>query len=159
VVIGAGGGARSVVFALAEAGADVSVCARDAGKAEELCRAVRAALPQARASAGRFPDELPRMTQTGARPELIVNATSLGLHEGDALPWTEGAMIGPGQVAYDLIYNRETEWLRLAREEGARGIDGLGMLAHQGARAFELWTGQVAPVEVMRRAAAGPRVT
>ncbi len=153
VVIGAGGAARAVAFALAQAGGEVMVCARDVGKAGALCEAVRAALPGARVSAWRFPDELPRLTQTA--PDLIVNATSLGLHEGDALPWVEGAAIGPGQVAYDLIYHRETEWLRLARAAGATAIDGLGMLVQQGAAAFELWTGVSAPVEVMRRAAEG----
>lgn len=155
IVIGAGGAARSVVFALTEAGSEVAVCARDASKAEELCRAVRAAHPGARVSAHPFPNALPSLTQATPQPELIVNATSLGLHEGDPLPWTEAAVIGPGQVAYDLIYHRETEWLRLARERGATTINGLGMLVHQGARAFELWTGASAPVDVMRAAAEG----
>lgn len=156
VVIGAGGAARSVVFALASVGGEVAVCARDTVKAEEVCRAVVAAHLGARVSAHRFPDALPALTQGALRPDLIVNATSLGLHEGDPLPWTEAAELGRGQVAYDLIYNRETEWLQLARERGATAIDGLGMLVHQGARAFELWTGARAPVDVMRTAAEKP---
>jgi shikimate dehydrogenase len=155
VVIGAGGAARSVIFALAQAGAEVSVAARNLNKAEALCRSVIAALPWARASARGFPNDLPAIMQSAPRPDLIVNATNLGLHEGDALPWHPGARFESGQVAYDVVYNRETEFLRLAREQGARAIGGLGMLIHQGARAFELWTGVAAPVEVMRIAARG----
>jgi shikimate dehydrogenase len=107
-------------------------------------------------SAHRFPDALPSITGATPRPDLIVNATSLGLHEGDSLPWAEGAEFGPGQIAYDLIYHRETEWLKLARSSGATANDGLGMLVHQGAAAFELWTGVRAPVDVMRAAAQRP---
>ena len=84
-----------------------------------------------------------------AEADLIVNATSLGLHEGDPLPWDAFVPFRPGQIVYDLIYNRPTELLALARSQGAAAIDGLGMLVHQGARAFELWTGVAAPVEVM----------
>lgn len=150
LVIGAGGAARAVVHALAESGATVQVAARNVAQAEALCQAIATARPAARVTAHRFPDDLPQMI--AQRPDLIVNATSLGLHEGDALPWVEGAEIGPGQVAYDLIYNRETEFLRLARASGAQAINGLGMLVHQGAAAFELWTGVSAPVEVMAAA-------
>ena len=132
----------------------MTVCARRAGQAEELLRAVAAALPDAagRLAARAFPDDLPALAEEA---DLIVNATSLGLHEGDPAPWTPAARLRPGQVAYDLIYNRKTEFLRLAAEQGAQAIDGLGMLVQQGARAFELWTGMAAPVDVMRAAAEG----
>jgi shikimate dehydrogenase len=60
-------------------------------------------------------------------------------------------------VAYDLIYGQQTPFLSLAAAGGARAIDGLGMLVHQGARSFELWTGLAAPVEVMAAAAAETR--
>ena len=56
-------------------------------------------------------------------------------------------------TVYDLVYNpRETQLLQRARAAGATGIDGLGMLVHQGAEAFRLWTGRDAPIEVMRQA-------
>ena len=85
-----------------------------------------------------------------------MNATSLGLHGDDPLPWHEDVRFRPQQVVYDLIYHRETELLKRAAEHGARAIGGLGMLVHQGARSFELWTGLPAPVEVMMAAAQRP---
>jgi shikimate dehydrogenase len=151
VVIGSGGAARSVVYALSEAGSAVTVCARNEAKAAALCAAVDQALPNraGRLSVAAFPSE---MGEAVRNVDLLVNATSLGLHEGDAAPWDSTVHLRPGQVAYDLIYSRETEFLKLAAEQGALAIDGLGMLVHQGARSFELWTGMAAPVEVMRAA-------
>jgi shikimate dehydrogenase len=153
LVIGAGGAARAVVHALAERGVEVAVAARSVERAELLCDELRRTGPGlASLSAYAFPGALAALAP---KADLIVNATSLGLHEGDELPWDPAAPLSSGQVVYDLIYNRETPFLRLARERGARAIDGLGMLVHQGAAAFELWTGQAAPVGVMRRAATG----
>lgn len=148
VVVGSGGAARAVAYALAEAGATVAVVNRTLDRALELCQTIVAALPDSasRLSAHRFPEAL---TELAAEADLIVNATSLGLHEGDPLPWDAMIAFRPGQVVYDLIYNRPTGLLSLARSQGAIAIDGLGMLVHQGAQAFELWTGQEAPVKVM----------
>ena len=101
------------------------------------------------AHAHAFPDAL---ADLAAEANLIVNATSLGLHEGDPLPWDTAIPFRPDQVVCDLIYNRPTELLARARAQGAIALDGLGMLVHQGARAFELWTGMAAPVEVMLEA-------
>lgn len=147
LVIGAGGAARAVVFALAEAGATVAIANRTVAGAAELCRMVMAALPTADVSAHPFPAALARLA---ADADLIVNTTSLGLHgDADPLPWDPAVSFRCDQVVYDLIYNVRTPFLRLAEAAGARAIDGLGMLVHQGARSFELWTGRPAPVEVM----------
>jgi shikimate dehydrogenase len=72
---------------------------------------------------------------------LIVNATSLGLHAGDPLPWDGATPFRPGQVVYDLIYHRPTELLALAQAGGATAINGLGMLIYQGALSAARWTG------------------
>lgn len=152
VVIGSGGAARSVVYALAEAGSAVTVVARDTGSAGALCEAIAQVTPQgaSQLQVAAFPSALAHVAPDA---DLLVNATSLGLHEDEALPWDPAVHFCPGQAAYDLVYNRDTEFLRQAREQGARAIAGLGMLVHQGAASFELWTGMAAPVEVMRRAA------
>ena len=99
-----------------------------------------AALPGAasRVSAHAFPGALPKLAPWA---DLVVNATSLGLHEGDPLPWAPDALFRPEQVVYDLIYNRPTELLALAGSQGTLAIDGLGMLVHQGAQAAARWTG------------------
>lgn len=147
IVIGAGGAARAVVYALAEAGARVAVVNRTVAAAEELCRIVSDALPGAELAAHPFPAALSALA---ADAGLIVNTTSLGLHgAADPLPWDPAVPFHPGQIVYDLIYHVRTPLLALAEAAGAQAIDGLGMLVHQGARSFELWTGRAAPVAVM----------
>jgi shikimate dehydrogenase len=139
LVIGAGGAARAVVYALAEAGASVAVVNRTPESAEELCRIVGGALPDADVSAHLLPDALSRLA---AEADLIVNTTSLGLHgDIDPLPWDAAIPFQPEQAVYDLIYNVRTPFLRLAAAVGAQAIDGLGMLVYQGARSAALWTG------------------
>jgi shikimate dehydrogenase len=92
------------------------------------------------------------------RVELVVNATPLGLsgrHAGaDALP-IDPRLLGPDQLLVDLVPNPAvTPLMRAAGQRGTRVAGGLGMLVHQGAAAFELWTGLPAPIAVMRAAAA-----
>lgn len=82
----------------------------------------------------------------------LVNATSVGMG-GDGLP-VPVEMLGPPQIVVDLVYHPvDTPLLRAARERGARAIDGVGMLVHQAALAFTLWTGVDAPIEAMNAAA------
>lgn len=160
LVIGAGGAARAIVYALAEAGAEVQVANRTLANALELCQTIGAVLPRASLSAHPFPQGL-RELAGGAN--LIVNATSLGLHGArDPLPWDRAVPFRQGQAVYDLVYSRSTEagpagetpFLSLAAQAGAITMSGLGMLVQQGARSFELWTGQRAAVEVMYTAIA-----
>jgi shikimate dehydrogenase len=84
--------------------------------------------------------------------DLVVNATSVGLQEGDSLGL--GAdLFSPRLHVYDTIYRpAETELLRVAESAGAKVANGLSMLLHQGAKAFEIWTKRKAPLAVMRRA-------
>jgi shikimate dehydrogenase len=147
-VIGAGGAARSVVLALAEAGSrEVVVVNRTIAAAE-----TSAALAPAIARVGRTGDV--------AAADMIVHATPLGMGESTELP-LDPRLLRPGQVVADLVYHpRRTPLLLAASERGCRTVDGLGMLVHQGARQFTLWTGVEAPRDVMRAAAeaslAGP---
>ena len=142
-VLGAGGAARAVVHALAGAGAkEVVVINRTALRAEEVATLA--------ATAGRVgtPADVEAV-------DLVVNATPLGLagSDGDALP-LDPDLLGPRQLVVDLVPNPAvTALMREALARGARVAGGLGMLVHQGALAFELWTGRPAPVEVMRAAA------
>ncbi|MGE5551674.1 MAG: shikimate dehydrogenase [Bacteroidota bacterium] len=87
--------------------------------------------------------------------DLIVNTTPLGMspHE-DAMPALPATVFHPGMILYDLIYRPAvTKLMRVAKEAGAKVSGGLGMLVHQGAISFELWTGKPAPVAEMRAAA------
>jgi len=151
LVIGAGGAARSVTYALAEVGMAVAVCGLETDQARHLCQVTTDALslPPGRLTAHIYPHALPELAPAA---RLIVNATSLGMCDGDAAPWDPSVPFRPDQVVYDLVYHRPTAFLARAAADGARTINGLGMLVHQGARSFELWTGQPAPVDVMRAA-------
>jgi shikimate dehydrogenase len=83
--------------------------------------------------------------------DLVVQATPLGMKPADVRPIGPGAF-RPGQLAFDLVYmHPETEFTRTAKGAGAKAANGLGMLLHQGARAFEIWTGLQPPVDVMRK--------
>ena len=152
VVIGAGGAARAVVLALADAGASrVSVVNRTPE------RAVTAAALAGRAGSVVPPGERALAKAVGSA-DLVVNATPFGMAgaspEG-AAPWLVAPqLLHEGQVAADLVYApRPTRWLVEAAAAGARGVDGLGMLVHQAAAQLVLWTGVPAPVEAMWEAA------
>jgi len=86
--------------------------------------------------------------------DLALNATSLGLAENDPLPLDEKQFsLRQARAVYDMNYRpAETPLLRAARAAGCRTANGLGMLLHQGAKALEIWSGQPAPVEIMRQA-------
>lgn len=129
VVLGAGGGARAVAHGVRAAGAaEIIVCARSPDKARD------------------FADEaLPWDAAAGAMADaaLLVNATPLGMsgyNSGHALP--DLAALPPGAVVCDIVYRPlHTDLLRAGAARGLRTVDGLGMLLHQAAAAFALWTG------------------
>jgi shikimate dehydrogenase len=84
------------------------------------------------------------------RSTLLINSTPLGMKENDALPFPS-AWIDPDWIVADLIYRPdETPLLSAAKKAGAKTISGAGMLLHQGALAFEIWTKEKAPLHVMR---------
>lgn len=151
LVLGAGGAARAIAYALVRSGAAVLVLNRTLARAQELCHGLAEALPDAQRGALE-PGGWERIPHAAGWADLIVNCTSLGLHEGDAMPWDPAAPLLPGQIVYDTIYNRPTELLAYARACGATAVAGLGMLVQQGALAFEMWTGLPAPVDVMAAA-------
>ena len=131
LVLGAGGAARAVAWALREAGAEVRIWNRTAARARALADELGAA-------AGR------------GDADLIVNATTVGLRADDSL---DGLPLPDARVVVDLVYgDAPTALCRWAEGAGARVVDGLEVLVAQGAAAFELWTGLPAPIDVMRAA-------
>lgn len=152
LVLGAGGSAHAVVLGLANAGVEVVVMTRREQAAwemrEQLRRGVSAALRI-------VVKPLATLAEVAPTVDLIVNCTPLGMHPNtNSTPWETDAPIPAMAVVYDLVYRpQETRFMREAKTAGARAIGGLGMLIYQGAAAFELWTGQTAPLEVMRAAA------
>lgn len=87
-----------------------------------------------------------------ADSDFLVNATPLGLKDSDPLI-VDADALHQNLIVYDLVYNpKETKLLKAASEKGSTAVSGMGMLLLQGAKAFEIWTGQKAPVEIMEKA-------
>jgi shikimate dehydrogenase len=153
LVLGAGGSARAIVYGLAQAGAHhITIANRSVARAEQLLADLRPFLDATTGAVIALPNGL---AETAEQVTLIVNCTSLGMTpHADTTPWPVELPLRPDQTVYDLVYNpAETRLLQQARAGGAQAIGGLGMLIWQGALAFEHWTGQPAPVAVMRAAA------
>lgn len=151
LVLGAGGSARAAIWALAGAGAEVSVWNRTEGRAAELAERFGAVVAEPDPDSGNLPLE---------RFEVVVNTTTVGLNAAaqpgadlkalklDVDGFTEGHLV------MDLVYGAApTELLAAAQARGASVVDGLEVLIHQGAASLRIWTGQEPPIEVMRTAA------
>ena len=158
VIMGAGGASRAVAYALASAGVSVTVLNRTLSRAESLIGELASLFSEVGTAVHSYtafplhPDTLYREVQSA---DLLVNATSVGMSpQSGRSPWPEGLSIPPTLMVFDLVYTPlETNLMHQARAAGARAIGGLGMLVHQGAAAWELWTAQKAPVEMMAAAA------
>jgi 3-dehydroquinate dehydratase / shikimate dehydrogenase len=139
LIVGAGGAARAVAFALARAGAAVRICARRPAKAEKLARAVGGAAVERRRLRGEFFD-------------AIINATPVGMY-----PHTEDSPLESRELncrlVFDSIYRpRRTKLLQLAEKRGIETVSGVEMFLAQGMAQWEIWMGERAPEEVMRHA-------
>ena len=130
LVLGAGGSARAVVWALLEQGADVAVLARTPARAEGMGA---------------------RVLTEPEPADLLVNCTPVGLDDPSAMPVSD---LRPFATVADMVYREGgTALTRAAEAAGKRSVDGLEILVHQGALSLERWSGRPAPVEAMRRAA------
>jgi 3-dehydroquinate dehydratase / shikimate dehydrogenase len=140
LIVGAGGAARAVALALAQAGATVCICARRKNRAAELARAVHG-------------EVVPRQRLPHEFFDAIVNATPVGMH-----PRIHDSPLDAGdlncRLVFDTIYRpRATRLLQLAKRRGIETVSGVEMFVAQGTAQWEIWTGERAPVEAMRRAA------
>ena len=142
LVYGAGGAARAVLLALARAGVErVTIAVRVPERARDMLEEVEDWAPTVHV--------VRWDSAAGVRADLIVNASPAMLQREPALP-----DVGPETVVLDLVYRpADTGLVRLARSRGAAAFGGLGMLLHQAALSFELWTGQFPPIDVMSAAA------
>jgi shikimate dehydrogenase len=141
LVLGAGGAGRAAVWALKTAGAEVAVWNRTPERAHRLAAELGA-----------------RAVDRAEPAEIVVNCTSVGLHDPDAtfkaLP-LHADSLGAGSLVVDMVYRAGgTRLLEAARTRGAGVVDGLEILIAQGAASFERWTGLEAPREAMRAATA-----
>lgn len=156
LLLGAGGAARAVISAFGMNGAKrIAVTNRTRDKAEKL----------AEEFAGLFPDTSIYPVDSGdagavakelGLTDVIVNSTSGGMEGSRELEFNIEAL-RDGAAVYDLVYKpRETRLVKEAKALGHKAVGGLGMLLYQGALSFEIWTGETAPVGVMRKAISRP---
>ncbi len=163
LLLGAGGAARAALWALAQLGLEVTISARRDEKATELAAGgsrpsspSRDGSPSAASGEGRGgggPVAVLSWTEArrdSASFDAVVNATSIGLHQGGPCP----VPLRSGQVVLDFVYG-DTPFARAAEEAGAVLVSGEEVLLRQGALAFEIWTGRPAPEAAMRSALDG----
>ncbi|MDP2166860.1 MAG: shikimate dehydrogenase [Thermodesulfovibrionales bacterium] len=141
LIIGTGGAARAISYYLCQEASKVFLFDIDTGKAEKLVRDLL--------SVG-MTVYVPQSLDIAKGMDIIINATPLGLKESDSLP-IDINLIYPPLIVVDLIY-KETPLLREAKKKGCKTLNGMGMLLWQGVFAFELWTGEMPPVDVMQKA-------
>jgi shikimate dehydrogenase len=158
LLLGAGGSARAVVYALLQRGlAHLTIWARNPARAAEL--AAHAQTLSSSLTIPQFPNSPLTINHSpftiNHSPALIINTTPLGMWPHvNASPWPADLPLPAGALVYDLVYRPErTLFLQQAEAAGCAVQGGLEMLVVQGAAAFELWTGQKPPLEVMMAAA------
>jgi len=145
LLLGVGGAGRTAALKLAsENVAELFLVNRTEEKADAVAGEIIEDFPSVKVSVG-YPK---------TNVDLILNATSLGLKADDDLPLAEKQFsLKRARAVYDMIYRpAETKLLAASKSAGCKTANGLGMLLHQGAKAFEIWTGKPAPLAVMRRA-------
>jgi shikimate dehydrogenase len=161
MILGAGGAARAIALQCAKENCERLVIAnRSLDKAQKLADDLRDffAGPKVLGPVARLQpiplEEAAIRFQVG-HVDLVVNATPIGLNRGDPSP-IPARLLAPHLMIYDTIYSAErTPLVSAATEAGARAVNGLSMLLHQGALAFEIWFQREAPLDVMRKAIGG----
>ena len=153
-IVGAGGAARAVAFALADDGTtEIVIFNRTHDRADALAKAVGAA-----SSTSCVGVSLDDPDQLVGEFDLVVQCTTIGMKGGSGEGGVPPAarLISPNTLVCDLVYNPLiTPFLRIAQDRDAKVMNGMGMLIYQGAAAFELWTGREAPIAEMYHAAVG----
>lgn len=151
LILGAGGAARAVAFQLTQEGvAAIMIANRSPARAKRLVRDLQR--PTIRCAASVLPWTETALRAGVRQTDIVVNATSVGMGPADP-PLLPSNVLRSAHIVYDLVYQPPvTSLLKQAQAAGAQAINGLGMLIHQGALSFEIWTGRRPPVEVMQEA-------
>ncbi len=150
VILGAGGASRGISFILAERGASLVILNRNLARAAELSRRISQVFREVEALA--FDAE--NLAMALERADILINTTSVGMiPDVDETP-VPAQLLKPGLMVADIVYNPlRTRLRKEAEAAGAQTVSGIDMLAWQGALAFEKWTGQKAPLDLMREEA------
>ena len=148
LILGAGGAANAIIYQLLVEGAKrIIVANRTVEKAKALGKHFK--------EKGKIEVlHLDNSMKSSIKDiDILINTTSVGMKEADLLLVDEDVLAKSLEAVVDIIYSPlETKLLRTAKKKGIKTVNGLGMLLHQGALSFELWTGKKAPMKVMRKA-------
>lgn len=145
-ILGAGGAARAIAYSLAQKVSSIVIFDIDSSKSSAVCDTLKVLFPNLNITAVA---SVEKMNLSDKR--LLVNVTPVGMRNGDPSVVSKN-LLHKDLFIYDIVYNRETQLLKDAKDLGLPGIGGLGMLLYQGVLSWEKWTGQSAPVEIMREA-------
>lgn len=152
VILGAGGASRSISFTLANYARELVILNRTFKKAISLVEELKGIFGSANVRAGPLSRKV--LEEELRDADMLINATSIGMRPNVNETPVERDLLHGKLTVFDVVYDPlETRLLREARSVGAKIVDGLSMLVHQGAISFEIWTGVKAPIEVMREAA------
>lgn len=151
VILGAGGSARAIAYALATHGSRVSIVNRTTSRAVDLAKTLNKAFEEELLTPISLESEDAREAVMNA--DLLVNCTSVGMYPGIDEQPIPTSWLHNDLFVYDQIYNPlETSLIRSARALGLRAVNGVGMLVFQGASSFKIWTGKNPPTDVMEKA-------
>ncbi|MGQ9641038.1 MAG: shikimate dehydrogenase [Candidatus Bathycorpusculaceae bacterium] len=150
LILGAGGAARAVAFALCEKASGMTILNRTQEKAEILSEELSKNFGKKIKHGGFNEETLKREVK---KADILVNATSAGMAPQENETPVNMKLLHPNLTVFDLVYNPpETRLLREAKAIGAKTVDGICMLVYQGTLSFKIWTGRKAPVDVMIKA-------
>jgi shikimate dehydrogenase len=149
MLLGAGGAARAIAVQLCLSDIrHLYLANRTQTRAEGLAALLRQKIPHAEVSVVAMEES--SLAAHLSHTDIVVNATSVGMHPHDPII-LPAAGLGPRHLVCDIVYRPlHTPLLQVAQRQGARTVDGLGMLLHQGAKAFEIWTEHTFPIPLVR---------
>lgn len=141
-IVGAGGAAKSIAFHFSNLGANIDIFNRTPQRAEQLAHVV-----------GGQAHGLDVLGESLENCDILINTTTVGMHPNVSESIVTREQLHSDLAVFDIVYNPlKTKLLQEAEDAGAKTIDGVGMLVHQGAESFRIWTGREPPVETMRDA-------
>lgn len=151
LLLGAGGAAKAIAFSLAQEVGELVILNRAAEKAKKLTKALRKISNKEVVGGALHPNAIAAHLRNS---DILINATSVGMHPENNESIIASQGLRSDLTVMDIVYNPiETRLLKDAKAAGAKVVSGLEMLIYQGAASFKIWTGQSAPIEIMRRAA------
>ena len=148
LILGAGGASRAISFSFAEYAYKLEILNRTIEKAKKIAEEINSLYPR-KVKYG----SLENLTEATKTVDIIVNATSLGMYPKEVENPIPLDLLRPDHTVFDLVYHPiKTKLLSEAKKVGAKTINGLDLLLHQGSLSFKIWTGKQAPISVMRKA-------